>query len=135
MTGGTILLKSKKAPKNRLPLKFPRANAYPAGTPKNNVVVVARKVIITELMREPIYSSLLSALKLSRVNGLKIRGGTDAASTGRLNAVRSIQANGIATNINPIIKSVALKISMNRRLFFMLSTYILFRRKAKENSN
>jgi hypothetical protein len=83
--------------------------------------VVARKVMITELISEPMYSSLLNALKLSRVNGLKIKGGTEAASTGRLNAVRSIQANGIATNINPIIKEVALKNSTILRLFFMLS--------------
>jgi hypothetical protein len=48
--------------------------------------------------------------------------GTDAASTGRLKAVRSIQAKGIATNIKPMIKSVALKISIILCLFFMLST-------------
>jgi hypothetical protein len=78
--------------------------------------------MITELISEPMYSSLLSARKLSKVNGLKIIGGTDAASTGRLKAVSNIQAKGIATKINPIISTVDLKISVSLRLFFILFT-------------
>src|SRR5579859_5361564 len=42
-----------------------------------------------------------SVVKLARVTGLRSSGGTEAASTGRLNAVRMIHRNGTATRTRP----------------------------------
>src|SRR5579862_5121689 len=42
-----------------------------------------------------------SVAKLDMVIGLRISGGTEAASTGRLNAVRKIHRNGTATRTRP----------------------------------
>src|SRR5690348_6577114 len=65
------------------------------------VATVVATVMMVELISDWKKPLSCRVVKLARVTGLASSGGTEAASTGRLNAVRKIHRNGTNTRTRP----------------------------------